>query len=309
MKSAAIRLLPLLLAAIAVWVFWHQLHGLSLDQITGVIAQWSVTRLAVALGLVAAAYGMLVLNEQIGLRWAGARVRLVAGAAASFIAHALANNLGLGVLAGGALRVSVFTRYGVSLVQVAKITAYGTSTFSLGVATLGGVSLLRATSATFAALHVSPELGRAIGVLLVCVPVVYVCACALAPQGMTILGHEFRPPKPLIALVQIAFGMTDVALGGALFWVLLGPTAPHYTAFLAAYLVSLTTGLISGVPGGVGVFESGMLLLLPSVDRDVLAAALLGYRLFYYLAPLVPALALLISRHPRPSPQESASAG
>jgi uncharacterized membrane protein YbhN (UPF0104 family) len=306
LKSAAIRFLPLILAAIAVWVFWHQLHGLSLAQIADAIAHWGPGRLMLALTSVTCSYALLVLNEQIGLRWAGARVRLRSGVAASFIAHALANNLGLGVLAGGALRASVFTRYGVNLVQVAKITAYGTSTFTLGVAALGGISLLRATDATFAALHLSPEIGRVLGVLLASTPALYVLACALAPQGMTVLGHAFRPPRPQIALVQIAFGMADVALGGALFWILLGSAAPHYTAFLAAYLVSLTTGLVSGVPGGVGVFESGMLLLLPSVDRGALAAALLGYRLFYYLAPLVPALVLLLARRPvAPEPEGS----
>jgi uncharacterized membrane protein YbhN (UPF0104 family) len=309
LKSAVIRFLPLVLAAIAVFVFWRELHGLSLAQIIGAIAQWSPARLALALMLVSSSYLMLVLNEQVGLRWAGARVKLLSGMTASFIAHALANNLGMGVLAGGALRVSVFTRYGVGLVQVAKITAYGTSTFSLGVATLGGVSLLRATDATLAVLHLEPNVGHLVGVLLLLAPCAYVAACAFAPQGMTILGHEFRPPRAKIALVQIGFGMVDVALGGGLFWILLGPSAPHYTAFLTAYLISLTTGLLSGVPGGVGVFESGMLLLLPTVDRGVVAAALLGYRLFYYLTPLALALVLLLVRRPHPSDQDQAEAG
>lgn len=303
MKSAAIRTLPLLLAAIAVFVFWRELHGMSVAQFLSSVDQWSKTRAGVALGLVSSSYLCLALNEQVGLRWAGARVKLASGVTASFIAHALANNLGMGVLAGGALRVSVFTRHGVSLVQVAKITAYGTVTFSLGVAALAGWSLLNAPDSTFAALQLGPILGRVLGALLAATPALYLLFCALAPDGMTVFGHEFRPPKPGIGLVQICFGMADVALSAGLFWLLLGPAAPPYSAFLAAYLISLTTGLVSGVPGGMGVFESGMLLLLPSVNSGVVAAALLGYRLFYYLAPLSLALVLLLvdRRHAQPA--------
>ena len=51
---------------------------------------------------------------------------------------------------------------------------------------------------------------------------------------------------------------------------------------------------LSGVPGGAGVFETAMLKLLPQIDRTNLAAAFLGFRLFYYLTPLVIGLGMLL---------------
>lgn len=300
MKSAALRLLPFVLAAVAVWVLWRQLHGLSPSQFAGAIAHWSVSRIGAVLGLVAGSYALLVLNEQIALRWAGARVKLGSGATASFTAYALANNLGLGVIVGGALRASVYARYGVGLVQVAKITAYGTATFSLGVAALAGVSFLRAPESLFAMLHISVLLGRSLGLVLSAAPFGYLLACILAPREFSLFGHAFHPPHPLQAVAQILFGMADVALSAAVLWVLLGPSAPHYTAFLASYLISVVSGLLSGVPGGVGVFEGAMLLLSPTVDRGALAAGLLGYRLFYYLTPLALALLVLLTRNHKP---------
>jgi len=120
---------------------------------------------------------------------------------------------------------------------------------------------------------------------------------------MTAFGHELRPPRPGLALTQVLFGMADVALSAAVLWVLLGPSAPHYTAFLASYLISVVSGLLSGVPGGVGVFEGAMLLLSPTMNRSALAAGLLGYRLFYYLTPLALALlALLLMRASKHQP-------
>ncbi len=299
LKSIGLRVAPFALAALAAGVLWAQLRHMSLAEFMAAISQWSPQRIAAVLGLVFSSYAMLVANEQIALRWARATVKLSAGASTSFTAYALANNLGLGVIVGGALRASVYGRYGVTLVQVAKVTAYGTATFSLGVAAMAGISFLRAPDSLFAALSLAPALGRGLGLVLSVTPVAYVIGSALLPREFDIFGHAFHPPRPLQAICQVLFGVADVALSAAVFWVLLGPAAPHYTTFLGSYLISVVSGLLSGVPGGVGVFESVMLLLTPSVSRGALAAGLLGYRFFYYLTPLAVALALLLVRGSR----------
>jgi len=50
--------------------------------------------------------------------------------------------------------------------------------------------------------------------------------------------------------------------------------------------VATSIGLASHVPGGLGVFEGAMVLMLPELPRDALLAAMLAYRLIYYLGPL-----------------------
>jgi uncharacterized membrane protein YbhN (UPF0104 family) len=64
-------------------------------------------------------------------------------------------------------------------------------------------------------------------------------------------------------------------------------------AFVGAYAVACIVGLVSSVPGGAGVFESAMAALLPGVAPAALAAAFLGYRLAYYLLPLMLAALVL----------------
>jgi len=49
----------------------------------------------------------------------------------------------------------------------------------------------------------------------------------------------------------------------------------------------VVVGLISHVPGGVGVFEGSLSTLLKGVEPAALAAAFLGYRLFFFLFPLL----------------------
>jgi hypothetical protein len=68
-----------------------------------------------------------------------------------------------------------------------------------------------------------------------------------------------------------------------------------FNHFLSVYLLAKTVGLISHVPGGLGVFESVVRLLLP-VDSSSAGVfgALLAYRVLYYLLPLVLAVAWLL---------------
>jgi len=296
-RRMAIRVAPVILVAVAAFVLWRSLHRLPPGEIAGSISRWGWRRVGSALGLAFCGYGLLAANEQFALRWAGARVRIVDGMTASFITYAFANNLGMGVLMSGALRASVYGKHGVGLTQVAKLTAYGAFTFALGAGALGGWSFLTAQDAAFAALGLDSRLGRLIGVLLAAWPLAYVAACGLLRGSVDILGRHFQLPKPGYALLQLAFGLADVAVNASIIWILLGASAPRYATFLGGYLVSVVAGLLSGVPGGVGIFEGVMLILLPGVDRASLTASLLGYRIFYYLTPLaVGALVLFLRR-------------
>lgn len=295
-KSWAARLAPFVLVSIAAFVLWRALHRLSLAEIAGAIARWGWPRVAAALALAFCGYGLLAANEQFALRWAGARVRILDGLTASFITYAFANNLGMGVLMSATLRASVYGRHGVGLTQVAKLTAYGAFTFALGAGALGGWSFLTAQDAAFAALGLEPVLGRLVGVLLALWPVAYILACGLLRGSVTLFRHEFQLPKLKYAILQLAFGLADVSVNAAVIWTLLGDAAPRYATFLGGYLVSVTAGLLSGIPGGVGIFEGVMLTLLPGVDPAALTAALLGYRLFYYFAPLGVGAVLLVGR-------------
>ncbi|MFI4950356.1 MAG: hypothetical protein ACHP7A_04895, partial [Caulobacterales bacterium] len=82
-------------------------------------------------------------------------------------------------------------------------------------------------------------------------------------------------------------GVVDNGIAAAILWILLPHGGPNYVTFVGAYAVACIVGLASSVPGGAGVFESAMAALLPAVEPAALAAAFLGYRLAYYILPLI----------------------
>ncbi len=153
--------------------------------------------------------------------------------------------------------------------------------------------MLHARDDVYSQLNLEPFVGRAIGGLMWVGLCLYATAGALAPDRVRLFKFEFTPPRPGLVLVQVLFGVAELMAGAGVFWLLLGHGAPHYSDFLSAYIVSIMAGLLSGVPGGAGVFETVMLSLLPQVDRTSIAAAFLGFRLFYYLAPLAMAFVLI----------------
>jgi uncharacterized membrane protein YbhN (UPF0104 family) len=291
--QSLLRFLPLVLLLLAAFVLWREMHGLNPNKVRHAMVQWGMGRSVAAILLSLVVYASLALNEQVALRWAGAKVPIKTGLRNAFIAFSLANTLGFGMLVGGAFRANAYRRWDVGLGKVAQVTAYGALTFTLGVLALAGGLLLHASDKVYHQLSIEPFLGRAVGGLMWVGLALYATAGALAPDRLRIFAFEFKPPRPGLVAVQVFFGAADLMAGAAVFWILLGRRAPPYADFLSAYIISIMVGLLSGVPGGAGVFETAMLQLLPMVDRTALAAAFLGFRLFYYLAPFAAGLALL----------------
>lgn len=279
-------LIPGVLMTAAAWILWRELHALSPARIAQAAASLTPLRLAGAAVLSLGAYGLLGVNEQIALRWTGSDLSWRRGLWGSFVSHALANSLGMTALVGGAVRVGVFARHGVSVAQSAVVTVYAAVSFGLGLAALAGLSFLAAPADAFAALHAPAAPLRLLGAALLAGPFAYLAACALVRGQVTLLGHEISLPPLWLGLVQCGFGLCDVMLSAVLMWLVLPGEAPHFATFAGAYLTAMAAGLFSGVPGGLGVFEGALVALLPQLDRADLTAAMLAYRVFFYLLPL-----------------------
>jgi uncharacterized membrane protein YbhN (UPF0104 family) len=72
---------------------------------------------------------------------------------------------------------------------------------------------------------------------------------------------------------------------GALYVLLPPGSAPPFIDFLPIYVGAVLVGLVSHVPGGLGVFEVIVLASFPVHARAQVLAAMLCYRLTYSLVP------------------------
>ncbi|MFN3584650.1 lysylphosphatidylglycerol synthase domain-containing protein [Phenylobacterium sp.] len=288
----ALHVVPFLLLGAAVFVLWREFHEVKPADVAASMRAWGYGDTLAALGLSAASFTLMGLVEWLGLRWAGARLPIPPALAGSFLANAIGHTLGANLLVSGAVRARFYSRYGVTLKEVAATTVFHGVSFAVGLSTLAGVSLLIGGSSD--AVRIAAPVASGVGIVLLGAVAFYVALCGTLKRPLKGFGHSLKLPSWRVALAQIALGAVDNAVAAGIIWSLLPEGSMSYFSFVGAYAPSVVIGLISHVPGGVGVFEGSLSTLLAGVPAAPLAAAFLGYRIAFFLLPLlVAALALM----------------
>src|SRR5260370_15720741 len=238
--------------------------------------------------------GCLTLYDALAVRFAGAHVPYPRIALISFMGYAIGHNVGLNTVSGGAIRYRAYSALGLGAKQIATIIAFGTVTFLLGAGFLLGLSLLTQAGMSGSVLHVHSSLAMLAGGRLLAAVAEYVGLVCARHEPLRYRRIVIPVPKPRIAFAQVAVACADLLCAASVLYVLLPQQATiSFGAFAGIYLIAIAAGVISNVPGGIGVFEAVLLLLLQSVPKGSLLGALVAYRAIYYFAPFAVALALL----------------
>jgi len=241
-----------------------------------------------------AGYASLTLYDALAVRFAGARVPYPRVALISFMSYAIGHNVGLNTLSGGAIRFRAYSALGLKGKQIATIIGFGSVTFLLGAGVLLGLSLVSQAGMSVSILHVHTWIAVGVGSLLLAAVGIYIVLVCTRHEPLRFWRFQIPVPTPGFAFAQIAIGCADLLCAAAVLFALLPTHAGiSFSAFAAVFLIAIAAGVISNVPGGIGVFETVLLLLLPEVPKDRLLGALVAYRVIYYFAPFAIALALL----------------
>ncbi|MBU0641336.1 MAG: DUF2156 domain-containing protein [Planctomycetes bacterium] len=213
----------------------------------------------------------------------------------SFVSYAFSMNLGFAPVTGSAVRYRLYSGWGLGAVDVAKVAAFCGLTIWLGLLTLGGVVFLLEPSALPAALRLPFLSTHVFGGVFLAIVAAYLAVVTRMRRPLRFRGWEIAAPPTGLSLTGILVSSADWALAAAVLYTLL-PTTLHlsYPAFLSIFLLAQVVALASHVAGGLGVFESAILLLLhDQTDTPALVGALLVFRVVYYLAPFGLAVLLL----------------
>jgi len=284
----------LVLFIVALEVLRIELRSVSWDQVRLEVSRLPQTRLIGAIALTVVNYLVLTGYDLLAFAYIGRALPRLQIALTSLLAYAIANSVGFAMLSGASVRYRFYTRWGITAEELSRIVFSYSVTFWLGLFALGGASLALTPLADLTARRIG-ELAVPAGWLLSLTPVAYVVATTIRQQPVRVWRLELPIPRPLIALGQLVLSCVDWALAGAVLYVLLPPGAVPFVPFLAVFLVAILLGLASHVPGGLGVFETLMVLLLkPFLPSSQVLPALVVYRVIYYLAPLSIALVALV---------------
>lgn len=254
----------------------------------------SPERIAMAIGLTVLSYLTLTLYDFLALRTIGSKLPWRIAALASFTSYTISHNLGLSFLTGGSARYRVYTSAGLELADVARISLIASATFWGGVVAIAGIALATGTQVIeIANVAISPLAQHLLGFALLAV---VAAVFALRVRGVDRIGiGSFAIPIPPVRIMaaQIGVAALDLMAASAALFVLVPNAAPSmFGIFFLAYAIAIVVALVTHVPGGIGVFEAIILAIIPGNHGQVFAALLL-YRLIYYLLPLAFAGAML----------------
>jgi phosphatidylglycerol lysyltransferase len=289
----------LVLFVAALEVLRGELRALRWHQLASDVLATPASRLLAALALTALDYLVLTGYDLLAFEAIGRRLSRARIVVASFLAYAIANNVGFAMLSGASVRYRFYARWGVGAQELARIVVFYSVTFWLGLLALGGLSLV-VTPLPAAYGLLSREPVALLGGLLMAVSLGYVATVALRRRPLRLGRLELPLPRPWVGWAQLGVSALDWGLAAAVLYVLLPVSRIGYLSFTGAFLAAQLLALLSHVPGGVGVFEGLMVLLLkPYVGPAELLPALVVFRAVYYLLPLVVALVVLVADEAR----------
>lgn len=270
--------------ALACFLLYRTLSGYSFDDIVASVTSFPPSRLLTAGAFAAASYFCLTFFDYLALHYVGNPLPWRKAALASFCGLSIGHNIGMSALSSGAVRYRFYSRWSLTAGQIAKVILFCALTVVIGLMTLAGISLMmRSEQAGTVSGLGQPAI---IAISLACLSIIaaYVALAAFARTPFWMRRWGLTIPSFRIALAQVVVGTLNFAcVAACLHQTLLAVADLPYFRVVSIYVTANSTALLSHVPGGLGVLESVVLLLLPGKD---IIGPLLMFRFVYYLVPL-----------------------
>jgi len=276
----------------AIYIIHEKLSQYHFRDIVRQFEQLPRTHLVAAMVLTILDYFVLTFYDVMALRYIRHPVKYSRTAIASFLGYAFSHNMTF--LGGSAVKYRIYSMLGVSAGKVAALVAFCIVTFWLGFLTTGSIVFLFSSQQVPAALHLPFVSVRPLGAIFLIIVTAYVTLALAKKTLLRIRTWEFKMPKPRLVGFQLIISSIDWFLASSVLFVLLPASGGlDFFKFVPFFLLAQVIGLLSYVPGGLGVFETAMILLLsPFYESSAIISSLVVYRLTYYLIPFAVASAI-----------------
>lgn len=246
----------------------------------------SAASLVLSVGATALSFAALVARDACALRYVAATASPAAIVLAGFCGSALGHAAGFGALTAAAVRYRIYSAVGVKSELIARLLLFVLGGFALGLASVGAIATLSEADPVAAMVGCSATSLRIVASATLAS---VACIFIFGLRGEARIGGlTIAAPTRTAAATQLA--LTSVRLFGAAMalWALLPPTQVSFSTFVAIFSAATALGVVSHLPGGVGVFELVVLWAFRGrMSSDAAAAALVAYRGVYYALPLI----------------------
>jgi uncharacterized membrane protein YbhN (UPF0104 family) len=237
--------------------------------------------IALAALCVIGAFCTLTFYDFFALRTIGKKhVPYRIAALASFTSYTIGHNIGATVFTGGAIRFRIYSDYGLSAIDVAKICFLSGLTFWLGNTFVLGIGMAWHPWAASAMDQLPSAVNRLIALGAIAAIVAYLAWLTMGDRRRE-LGQN---------VVDLGFC--------AMAMYLLMPAQPgiDFISLAVVFILATLLGFASHAPGSIGVFDAAMLVALPQFGREQLLATLVVFRILYFVIPFAIAISIMGAR-------------
>src|ERR1700728_2291387 len=290
----------LLIITLAITTLVRTLKGVNTGVILVALTDIPPAHIVLAALCVVGAFCTLTFYDFFALRTIGKKhVPYRIAALSSFTSYSIGHNIGATVFTGGAIRFRIYSDYGLSAVDVAKVCFLSGLTFWLGNTFVLGIGMALHPWAASAMDQLPPAINRLIALRAIAAIVAYFVWLTLGESRRELgqNGWKVMLASAPLTLVHILIGVVDLGFC-ALAMYLLMPMQPHidFISLAVVFILATLLGFASHAPGSIGVFDAAMLVALPQFGREQLLATLLVFRVLYFMIPFGLAISIMGTR-------------
>lgn len=287
--------LGILIFIAAISLLSHEMKNYSYQQILDTLKAIPSFKIIVALTMALSYYLILGGYDVIAFKYINVPLKFKNVLFTCFVSNALGNNTGYSMLFGGSIRYRLYSLYNVSMMNVTKVLFFSSATIWFGLLIIGGC-VFTFFPVQFPNNQFFFTSSLPLGIFFLAIVLTYVALSILKSKPIKVFKWTVTFPSIKITLWQMLLATADWVLASCTLYVLLPQGKIEYITLLQIFLIAQMLGILSQVPGGMGVFETAIVMMLPSAtDSSYVMGALLAYRAIFYFFPLGIALTLLAS--------------
>ncbi len=280
------RAATLLFFSLVAWLLVRQGRAIDWPEVFAALRAYPPGLLLGAGLLAAASLALYSCFDLLGRHYTGHSLTTPTVMLVTFVSYVF--NLNLGSLVGGvAFRYRLYSRLTLRTATITRVLTLSMLTNWTGYLLLGGVVFAFATPELPPAWKIGSAGLQALGGVMLAGVAAYLLLCTFSRRrSFAVRGHAVELPAGRLALLQVVLGAANWLVMSSLVFLLLQQQVAFHTV-AGVLLLAAVAGVLAHVPAGLGVLEAVfMALLAHALPEPQLLAALLAYRVIYYLVPL-----------------------
>jgi len=277
---------------------YSQLSRYSAEEIKSALFSIPARSLAYSLAACVFGYFVLALYDRLAIRYVGKTLAMRKWLLAGFLGFAISNNAGTAVVSGAAIRYRLYTGWKFRMHEIFSMIIFSGVTYFVGCVFIVVVGYF----------FLPPDIEGAAIVHIAFWPclaalVLYFSLAAFYKKSIEIGGYSLRVPSLGTAAMQAMLGMSESLVSSVILYLLLSPLVDiPFSIYVGVFVVSHALGMLTPVPGALGVFEGLFMLLLPIPKgyEPAVFGALIARRVVYFLIPLIIAGLIMLVMYAMP---------